>query len=116
MNGARRGTPMAHIDILPLAVALIIGIPACGSCIGIGLASMKLLEGVARQPLLASELQIEYFLAVGVTDGAFIIATGIGLWFATANPFPKLGKGLSDQCLTLCSKRCTSTSTYWISL
>ena len=26
-------------------------------------------------------------LAVGVTDGAFIIATGIGLWFATANPF-----------------------------
>ncbi len=50
---------------------------------------MKLLEGVARQPLLASELQIKYFLAVGVTDGAFIIATGIGLWFATANPFPK---------------------------
>jgi F-type H+-transporting ATPase subunit c len=24
---------------------------------------------------------------VGVLDGAFIIATGIGLWFATANPF-----------------------------
>jgi F-type H+-transporting ATPase subunit c len=22
-----------------------------------------------------------------VLDGAFIIATGIGLWFATANPF-----------------------------
>jgi F-type H+-transporting ATPase subunit c len=32
-------------------------------------------------------LQTKFFLAVGVTDGAFIIATGIGLWFATANPF-----------------------------
>jgi F-type H+-transporting ATPase subunit c len=75
------------IDLLPLAVALLIGIPAFGSCIGIGLATMKFLEGVARQPELAASLQTKYFLAVGVTDGAFIIATGIGLWFATANPF-----------------------------
>jgi F-type H+-transporting ATPase subunit c len=78
---------MASNDLLPLAIALLIGIPAFGSCIGIGLASMKLLESVARQPELAPELQSKYFLAVGVTDGAFIIATGIGLWFATANPF-----------------------------
>ena len=78
---------MQNNELLPLAVALLIGIPAFGSCIGIGLASMKLLEGVARQPELANELQKKYFLAVGVTDGAFIIATGIGLWFATANPF-----------------------------
>jgi F-type H+-transporting ATPase subunit c len=28
------------IDLLPLAVALLIGIPAFGSCIGIGLATM----------------------------------------------------------------------------
>jgi F-type H+-transporting ATPase subunit c len=77
------------IDLLPLAVALLIGIPAFGSCIGIGLATMKFLEGVARQPELASELQSNYFLSVGVTDGAFIIATGIGLWFATANPFAR---------------------------
>ena len=32
-------------------------------------------------------LQNKFFLPVGVLDGAFIIATGIGLWFATANPF-----------------------------
>ena len=62
-------------------------LPAFGSCIGIGLASMKLLEASARQPELIPELQTKFFLAVGVTDGAFIIATGIGLWFATANPF-----------------------------
>ena len=88
MTGARHSVAMANIDLLPLAVSLLIGIPAFGSCIGIGLATMKFLEGVARQPELASELQ-KYFLAVGVTDGAFIIATGIGLWFATANPFAR---------------------------
>ncbi len=32
-------------------------------------------------------LQTKFFLVAGVTDGAFIIATGIGLWFATASPF-----------------------------
>jgi F-type H+-transporting ATPase subunit c len=45
------------------------------------------MEGIVRQPEIAPELQTKFFLAVGVTDGAFIIATGIGLWFATANPF-----------------------------
>ncbi len=74
-------------DTLPIAVALLIGIPALGSCIGIGLAAMKLLEGSARQPELIPALQVRFFLAVGVLDGAFIIATGIGLWFATSNPF-----------------------------
>jgi F-type H+-transporting ATPase subunit c len=78
---------MNDTNLLPLAVALLIGIPALGSCIGIGLASMKLLEGCVRQPELMPELQTKFFLAVGVTDGAFIIATGIGLWFATSNPF-----------------------------
>jgi len=78
---------MPAFDVLPLAVALLIGIPAFGSCLGIGLASMKLLEGMARQPELGPALQTKFFLAVGVTDGAFIIATGVGLWFATANPF-----------------------------
>jgi len=86
-NDTQRTCTMPSIDLLPLAIALLIGIPAFGSCIGIGLPSMKLLECVARQPELAPELQTKYFLAVGVTDGAFIIATGIGLWFATANPF-----------------------------
>ena len=75
-------------SILPLAVALLIGLPALGSCIGIALATMKFLEGAARQPEMMPALQTKYFLGVGVIDGAFIIATGIGLWFATASPFP----------------------------
>ena len=77
------------IDLLPLAVALLIGIPAFGSCLGIGLATMKFLESSARQPELMPALQAKYFLAVGVTDGAFISATGIGRWFATANPYAR---------------------------
>ncbi|MCO5120846.1 MAG: F0F1 ATP synthase subunit C [Burkholderiaceae bacterium] len=76
---------MISPDLLPLAVALLIAIPALGSCIGI--ATSKLLEASARQPELASRLQTQFFLGVGVTDGAFIIATGIAMWFATANPF-----------------------------
>lgn len=72
---------------LPLAVALMIGVPALGSCIGIGLATMKFLESVARQPELGPALQTKFFVGVGVIDGAFIIATGIALWFTTANPF-----------------------------
>ena len=78
---------MPAFDSLPLAVALLIGIPAVGSCIGVGLATMKLLESGARQPELLPELQTKFFVGVGVIDGAFIISTGIGLWFATANPF-----------------------------
>ena len=74
-------------DILPLAVALLIGTAAVGSCIGIGIVGSKLLEGTARQPDLKDTLQTLFVLIAGVTDGAFIIATGIGLWFATANPF-----------------------------
>ena len=85
---------MPAFDSLPLAVALLIGIPAFGSCLGIGLASMKLLEGIARQPEIAPDLQTKYVLAVGGTDGAFLIATGIGLWFATANPFTGCWRGL----------------------
>ena len=74
-------------DILPLAVAVLIGVAAFGSCLGIGLVGQKFLEGTARQPELVDTLQTKFFLIAGVTDGAFIIATGIGLWFATANPF-----------------------------
>lgn len=72
---------------LPLAVAFMIGVPALGSCIGIGLAGMKFIESAARQPELTPMLQNKFFVSVGVLDGAFIIATGLALWFATANPF-----------------------------
>jgi F-type H+-transporting ATPase subunit c len=78
---------MDKTTFVPLAVALLIGIPALGSCIGIGLAAMKFLEGSSRQPELTPLLQGKFFMGVGVIDGAFIIATGIALWIVTGNPF-----------------------------
>ncbi len=68
---------MESISLLPLAVGHMIGMGAIGSCLGIGIMASKYLE----------PLQAKVFLLVGVLDGAFIIATGIGLWFALANPF-----------------------------
>ena len=76
-----------NVDILPLAVAILIALPAAASCIGIGLSASRLLEATARQPAIATELQTRFFLSAGLLDGALIIATGIGLWFATASPF-----------------------------
>ena len=54
---------------------------------GVGLLGSKYLESSARQPELMEPLQNKVFLLVGARDGAFIIATVIGLWFATPNPF-----------------------------
>lgn len=78
---------MNGIDLLPLGVGHMIGLGAIGSCIGVGLLGSKFLESSARQPELMETLQTKVFLLVGVLDGAFIIATGIGLWFATSSPF-----------------------------
>jgi F-type H+-transporting ATPase subunit c len=78
---------MDSIDLVPLATGHMIGMGAIGSCLGVGLVAAKYLESSARQPELMEPLQSKVFLLVGVLDGAFIVATGIGLWFATANPF-----------------------------
>jgi F-type H+-transporting ATPase subunit c len=75
------------INLLPLAVGHMIGMGAIGSCLGIGIMGSKYLEAASRQPEMMEPLQNKVFLLVGVLDGAFIIATGIGLWFALANPF-----------------------------
>jgi len=80
---------MNGIDLVPLAVGHMIGLGAIGSCLGIGVLASKFLEASARQPELMERLQSKVFLLVGVLDGAFIIATGIGLWFTTAHPFTR---------------------------
>jgi F-type H+-transporting ATPase subunit c len=47
----------------------------------------RFLEASARQPELMDTLQTKMFLLVGLIDAAFIIGTGIALWYTTANPF-----------------------------
>ena len=70
-----------------VGIGLMIGLGAAGACIGIGIMGSKYLESAARQPELMNELQTKMFLLAGLIDAAFIIGTGIALWFATANPF-----------------------------
>lgn len=70
--------------LVALACGLIIGLGALGACVGIALMGGKYLESSARQPELMNALQVKMFLLVGLIDAAFIIGTGIALWFATS--------------------------------
>ena len=78
---------MEIIGLVAIAAGIIIGLGAAGACVGIGIMGSKYLESAARQPELMNELQTKMFLLAGLIDAAFIIGTGIALWFATANPF-----------------------------
>ena len=71
-----------------LACGLIIALGAIGACIGISLMGGKYLEASARQPELMNELQVKMFILAGLIDAAFIIGTGIAVWFAIS-PFLK---------------------------
>jgi F-type H+-transporting ATPase subunit c len=56
---------MELISFVAMAAGLIIGLGACGACIGIGIMGSKYLESAARQPELMGELQTKMFLLVG---------------------------------------------------
>ena len=65
-----------------LACGLIIALGAIGACIGISLMGGKYLEASARQPEFMNELQVKMFILAGLIVAAFIIGTGIAVWFA----------------------------------
>lgn len=75
---------MTNVAFVALACGLIIGLGALGACIGIGVMGGKYIEASARQPELINTLQVKMFLLAGLIDAAFIIGTGIALWFATS--------------------------------
>ncbi|MBK8336671.1 MAG: F0F1 ATP synthase subunit C [Sterolibacteriaceae bacterium] len=77
------------VGLVAVAAGLIIGLGALGACVGIGIMGSRFLEASARQPELMNTLQTKMFLLVGLIDAAFIIGTGIALWYTTANPFVK---------------------------
>ncbi|MEK6789027.1 MAG: F0F1 ATP synthase subunit C [Pseudomonadota bacterium] len=70
-----------------IAVALLIGLGALGTAIGFGLLGGKFLEGTARQPELAPQLQVKMFIVAGLLDAVTMIGVGIGLFLLFANPF-----------------------------
>lgn len=69
-----------------VGICLMIGLGALGACLGVGLMCSRFLEGAARQPELMPQLQGKVFLLLGLIDASYIIAVGIGMFFAFANP------------------------------
>jgi len=76
-----------------IGIGLIIGLGACGACIGIGIMGSKFLESAARQPELMGRLQGSMFLLAGLIDAAFLIGVAIAMFFAFANPLLSAVKG-----------------------
>ena len=70
-----------------IGAALLIGLGALGTAIGFGLLGGKFLEGAARQPEMASMLQVKMFLVAGLLDAVTMIGVGVALWFTVNSPF-----------------------------
>jgi len=64
-----------------LGIGLMIGLGACGACIGIGVMGSKFLEAAGRQPELMPMLQTRMLLLLGLIDGDFFIAVGLAMMF-----------------------------------
>lgn len=81
---------MNSIDIINatsmIAAAILIGGAAIGSGLGIGTVASKFIEGVARQPELANELQKKTMIMAAFLDAVPMMAVGIGLLLIFANP------------------------------
>jgi len=71
---------IAHVQSsTAIAAAILIGVAALGTAIGFGLLGGKFLEGLARQPELASMLMSRMFLVAGLVDAFAAISVAIGL-------------------------------------
>ena len=81
------------IGLTAIAAAILIAFGALGTAVGFGLLGGKFLEGVARQPELAPQLQVKMFIVAGLLDAVPMIGVGIGLFFVCANPFSGLLNG-----------------------
>jgi len=70
-----------------IGVAIILGLGAAGTAIGFGILGGRLIEGSARQPELANQLQVKMFIVAGLLDAVTMIGVGMALFFTFANPF-----------------------------
>ena len=73
------------VGMTVLAIAIMLGLAAIGAALGIALMGGRFLEGVARQPEMASSLQTKMFLLAGLIDAIPIIADAIALYFLFAS-------------------------------
>lgn len=61
------------------SAALLIGMGALGTAIGFASLGGKLLEGCARQPEQASQLQGKMFIMAGLLDAVPMIGVGVAM-------------------------------------
>ena len=73
------------VGMAVIAVGLMMGLAAVGAAIGVGLMGGRFLEGVARQPEMANNLQTKMFLLAGLIDAIPIMAVGIALYVLFAS-------------------------------
>ena len=66
--------------LIYVAAAIMMGFVGLGAAIGVGLLGGKLIEGSARQPELAPQLQVTFFLGGGLVDAITIIGVGIAMY------------------------------------
>jgi len=71
-------------SLIYVAGAILMGLGAIGSGVGIGVLSGKYLEGVARQPELQPMLMTQLFIALALVDAVPIISVGISLYIIFA--------------------------------
>lgn len=69
-----------------IAVGLILSSAALGTGIGFGLLGSKFLEGAARQPEVASMLQVRMFIVAGLLDALSIIGVAFAALLIFGNP------------------------------
>ena len=67
-----------------LSGAILMGLGAIGSALGIGILSSKYIEGVARQPELQPMLMTQLFISLALVDAVPIIAVAISLFLIFA--------------------------------
>ena len=67
-------------ELIYVAAAIMMGLGGLGAAIGVGLLGGKLIEGSARQPELAPQLQVPFFLGAGLVDAIPIIGVGIAMY------------------------------------
>ena len=65
------------MELIYVAAAIMLGLGGLGAAIGVGLLGGKLLEASARQPELAPNLRVTFFISAGLADAIPIIGVGI---------------------------------------
>lgn len=72
------------MEMIYVAAAIMLGLGGLGAAIGVGLLGGKLLEASARQPELAPNLRVTFFISAGLADAIPIIGVGIAMYLIFA--------------------------------